>query len=66
MLNIFVNYTPPIYILLTCITQVIIKRVISIRVENGVDPDQMASNADLGRDLGLQCFQKGINPGSEG
>ena len=44
------------------------KHVFSIRVENSVDPDQMAFRwlCQKPSDLDLQCFQKRINPGSAG
>ena len=47
----YVLHSSPYFMLLT-----ICKRVFSIRVENSVDPGQMASSE---ADLDLQCLQKG-------
>ena len=45
MLNIFhVLHFYPFFILLTCSIPVVSKDIFSIRVENRVDPDQMASS----------------------
>ena len=40
------------------------KHILSIRVENSVDPDQMASSRPA--DLDIYCFQKRINQGLAG
>ena len=53
MLNIVCNKLLPNLILFTC-SMTSCKHVCSIRVENNVDPDQLASGLDL------QCFQKRI------
>ena len=38
------------------------RHVFSVRVENSVDPDQLASSVTKPADLDLHCFQKNINP----
>ena len=54
MLNIFMNYTLNFYTANLQHSVVYIEHLLSIRVENSVNPDQMASSEIT--DLGLKCF----------